>query len=136
MSYNICSLSGKITSNPVICTKTGYIFDKDLIMNYIENYGNCPITNIPLTKDDFDEIENSEININKPRTIEEMNVNGLLSNLNDQFINIQNEISELKQKIIERKKELSVQCYKYDASINVINQLIKEKEELKKNFEV
>ena len=136
MSYNICSLSGKITSNPVICTKTGYIFDKDLIMNYIENYGNCPITNIPLTKDDFDEIENSEININKPRTIEEMNVNGLLSNLNDQFINIQNEISELKQKIIERKKELSVQCYKYDASINVINQLIKEKEELKKNFEM
>ena len=136
MSYNICSLSGKITSNPVICTKTGYIFDKDLIMNYIENFGNCPITNIPLTKDDFDEIENSEININKPRTIEEMNVNGLLSNLNEQFINIQNEISELKQKIIERKKELSVQCYKYDASINVINQLIKEKEELKKNFEV
>ena len=136
MSYNICSLSGKITSNPVICTKTGYIFDKDLIMNYIENFGNCPITNIPLTKDDFDEIENSEININKPRTIEEMNVNGLLSNLNDQFINIQNEISELKQKIIERKKELSVQCYKYDASINVINQLIKEKEELKKNFEM
>ena len=136
MSYNICSLSGKITSNPVICTKTGYIFDKDLIMNYIENYGNCPITNIPLTKDDFDEIENSEININKPRTIEEMNVNGLLSNLNEQFINIQNEISELKQKIIERKKELSVQCYKYDASINVINQLIKEKEELKKNFEM
>jgi pre-mRNA-processing factor 19 len=136
MSYNICSLSGKITSNPVICTKTGYIFDKDLIMNYIENFGNCPITNIPLTKDDFDEIENSEININKPRTIEEMNVNGLLSNLNEQFINIQNEISELKQKIIERKKELSVQCYKYDASINVINQLIKEKEELKKNFEM
>ena len=133
MSYNICSLSGKITSNPIICTKTGYIFDKDLIMNYIENFGNCPITNIPLTKDDFDEIENSEININKPRTIEEMNVNGLLSNLNDQFINIQNEISELKQKIIERKKELSVQCYKYDASINVINQLIKEKEDLKKN---
>jgi pre-mRNA-processing factor 19 len=136
MSYNICSLSGKITSNPIICTKTGYIFDKDLIMNYIENFGNCPITNIPLTKDDFDEIENSEININKPRTIEEMNVNGLLSNLNEQFINIQNEISELKQKIIERKKELSVQCYKYDASINVINQLIKEKEELKKNFEM
>ena len=136
MSYNICSLSVKITSNPVICTKTGYIFDKDLIMNYIENFGNCPITNIPLTKDDFDEIENSEININKPRAIEEMNVNGLLSNLNDQFINIQNEISELKQKIIERKKELSVQCYKYDASINVINQLIKEKEELKKNFEM
>ena len=136
MSYNICSLSGKITSNPVICTKTGYIFDKDLIMYYIENFGNCPITNIPLTKDDFDEIENSEININKPRTIEEMNVNGLLSNLNEQFINIQNEISELKQKIIERKKELSVQCYKYDASINVINQLIKEKEELKKNFEM
>ena len=136
MSYNICSLSGKITSNPIICTKTGYIFDKDLIMNYIENFGNCPITNIPLTKDDFDEIENSEININKPRAIEEMNVNGLLSNLNDQFINIQNEISELKQKIIERKKELSVQCYKYDASINVINQLIKEKEELKKNFEM
>ncbi len=133
MSYNICSLSGKITSNPIICTKTGYIFDKDLIMNYIENFGNCPITNIPLTKDDFDEIENSEININKPRAIEEMNVNGLLSNLNDQFINIQNEISELKQKIIERKKELSVQCYKYDASINVINQLIKEKEDLKKN---
>ena len=136
MSYNICSLSGKITSNPVICTKTGYIFDKDLIMNYIENYGNCPITNIPLTKDDFDEIENSEININKPRTIEEMNVNGLLSNLNDQFINIQNEISELKQKIIERKKELSVQCYKYDASINVINKLIKEKEDLKKKSEI
>ena len=133
MSYNICSLSGKITSNPIICTKTGYIFDKDFIMNYIENFGNCPITNIPLTKDDFDEIENSEININKPRAIEEMNVNGLLSNLNDQFINIQNEISELKQKIIERKKELSVQCYKYDASINVINQLIKEKEDLKKN---
>ena len=133
MSYNICSLSGKITSNPVVCIKTGYIFDKNLIMNYIENFGNCPLTNISLTKDDFEEIENSDININKPRTVNEMNVHGLLSNLNEQFISIQNEISNLKQKIIERKKELSVQCYKYDASINVINQLKKQKEEFKNN---
>ena len=61
MSYNICALSGKLTNNPMICIKTGLIFDKNAIEQFIESSGICPITNIPINKDDFCEIENERI---------------------------------------------------------------------------
>ena len=63
MSYNICALSGKLTSNFVICRKNG------------------------LT-----------------------------------------EIGELKFKICESRKQLSAECYKYEAVINVIHKLIQVKQ--------
>ena len=46
-----------------------------------------------------------------------------------QFINeLIKEIGEIKFKISECKKQLSSECYKYEATINVIHKLIQEKE--------
>ena len=70
MSYNICALSGKLTSNFVICRKNGL-----------------------------------------------------------------KEIGELKFKLSESRKQLTAECYKYEAAINVIHKLIQEKEIAKSQIE-
>lgn len=126
MSFNICALSGKFTTQPVICRKNGLIFDKDLIMNYISTTGICPITSIPLTTDDILDIDNA--NYNPPRSTEDSSINGLFNSSQQEMNDLIGEIGELKQKIIDMKKELTYESYKYEASINVINNLIQEKE--------
>lgn len=126
MSYNICALSGKITIHPVICLKTGYIFNKDLIEHYIDSTGKCPITQIELKKDDLMEIKGNEFS--KPRNINDSSINGLFASLKDEFDSRVNDVSRLKKEIDDKKRELANASYKYEASINVINRLIQEKE--------
>ena len=44
-----CSLSKEPTSQPVICLKTGYVFDEQQIKIYLEqHHGVCPITKTQL----------------------------------------------------------------------------------------
>jgi pre-mRNA-processing factor 19 len=135
MSYNICALSGKLTNNPVICIKTGLIFDKNAIEQFIESSGICPITNIPINKDDFCEIENERIGcVNNNNSSNNTNgktnygIDGIFKEGYLEMEKLVNEVSQLKNKIDEAKKQLTVESYKYEASLCVISQLIQEKE--------
>lgn len=133
MSYNICALSGKLTSHPVICRKNGLIFDKEIIMSCIDSTGICPITSIPLTKEDILDIDSNSIS--NPRSTDEASIEGLLNKGKNDINELIKEIGELKFKISESKKQLSTECYKYEAAINVIHKLIQEKEIAKSQIE-
>lgn len=133
MSYNICALSGKLTSHPVICRKNGLIFDKELIMNCIESTGVCPITSVPLTKEDLLEIDSPALS--NPRSTEEASIEGLFNKGQNDINELIKEIGELKFKLSESKKQFTAECYKYEAAINVIHKLIQEKEIAKSQIE-
>ena len=127
MSNYLCQISGKIARKPVFCVKTNLIYEKDLIENYIDLEGKCPLTGAEITKNDLYEIKNVNEN-SKPTDIQDKNYVFHLEEINNEITNLQAEVAELKGKLEEYKKILSVETYQYEASINVINKLIQDKE--------
>jgi pre-mRNA-processing factor 19 len=53
MSVTFCALSGNPLEEPVVCTKTGHVFEKRVIEMQIDKTGQCPITGIDLEKKDL-----------------------------------------------------------------------------------
>ena len=49
----ICSISGEPVKEPVVSPKSGAIFEKKHIINYISTSGTDPITDEPLTEDEL-----------------------------------------------------------------------------------
>ncbi|ODV86210.1 hypothetical protein CANARDRAFT_189704, partial [[Candida] arabinofermentans NRRL YB-2248] len=49
----ICSISGEPAVEPVLSTKSNRIFERRLIVAYIDDNGTDPITQQPLTVDDL-----------------------------------------------------------------------------------
>ncbi|GIQ92152.1 hypothetical protein KIPB_015766, partial [Kipferlia bialata] len=39
-----CNISGQVTDHPVVSTKSGHVYDKQLIERYIDKVGKCPAT--------------------------------------------------------------------------------------------
>lgn len=52
-SWNVCAITGEQLTEPVVSKKSGHIFEKRVILKYIETAGICPITNQSLTKEDL-----------------------------------------------------------------------------------
>lgn len=55
-----CSLSGSPLVDPVICKKTGYLYEKSTITKQIAAKGICPHTQQPLTQDDLISISHNK----------------------------------------------------------------------------
>lgn len=121
MSYSLCSISGEIPRNPVFCPKTHLIYEKELIVNYIKVEGKCPITNTPIEVNDLFEIKNDCAEKPKNNQVED-SLNSAVNTINSLI----KENEKIKNDIIEMKKELSYQNYRYEASIKIINKLIKD----------
>lgn len=54
---NRCALTGIESHNLVVCTKTGILFDKDAITEYLRFNRLCPITKVEMDAHDFVEIK-------------------------------------------------------------------------------
>lgn len=63
MSALVCSLSGCPLSDPVICTKTGYLFEKSTILKQIKVKGVCPHTGLLISESDLLPIKQKDIPI-------------------------------------------------------------------------
>lgn len=42
MSQVICTISGQPTDNPVVSPKSGAVFDRNLIVKYLDEFGRDP----------------------------------------------------------------------------------------------
>jgi pre-mRNA-processing factor 19 len=130
MSYNICSLSGLPAEHPVICIKTGRIFEKSLIEKHIITFGKCPLSDTDMTLNDLLEvkIENQEINLSKPRNSKAVSIPGMLSDLESDWEKLLIETALLRKEYDETRKELAHSLYQNDASTRVIANLIRERD--------
>lgn len=128
MSFNICSLSGKIIEEPVVSRTTGHIYEKKIIEKYLTNFGKCPVTSNPMSSDDLIKV-NTQI-FSKPKTTKENSLPGLFGQLENQMENVLSETYQLKEKVDSSREELTHSLYQYDASLRVISKLIKERDSI------
>lgn len=130
----ICNISGQPTLHPVVSPKSGKIFDKSLIIEYININGKDPITNEPLDSNELIEL-NQDTEIVTSRPLNTTSIPSLLSIFQNEFNSIVLENFELKKNLNDLRKELSISLYKYDSSIKVISKLMNERDELKKTLQ-
>jgi hypothetical protein len=50
-------VSGEVPNTPVVSLKSGNLFEKDLIVKYVEENHKCPVTGEELTVDDLLEVK-------------------------------------------------------------------------------
>ncbi|CAB1099230.1 unnamed protein product [Ectocarpus sp. CCAP 1310/34] len=122
-----CAISGQTPETPVVSKKSGHIYEKRLIVKYIDAEGKCPATGEELTADDLLDVR-SEGAV-KPRPAEAASIPGLLSFLQNEWDDLMLETYTLKQHLNQTRQELSQSLYQNDAACRVIARLHRERDE-------
>lgn len=128
MSITHCALSGNILTDPVVCIKTGHVYEKSLISHHIDQTGRCPLSNIQISHSDLLPLQVSPNA--KPKPLSSLSVPGLLNSLQEEWNASMLEVHGIKKLNENLKQELSHALYQYDAACRVIARLVKEKEQL------
>lgn len=127
MSWNICSISGNPTEDPVISKKTGHLYERRLITKYIESTGECPITHQSMTLEDIIPLQvNKTV---KPRPINATSIPSLITVFQNEWDAMMLETFSLKSHLETVRQELSHALYQHDAACRVIARLIRERDE-------
>lgn len=122
----ICSISGITPDNPVI-SKTGYVFEKKLIEEYIRCNSSCPITKSELSLDDLIEIKSTSSL--KPRLIKNTSIPGILDSLRTEWDAMVMEMFQLRSELEQTKAQLTHSLYQHDAACRVIARIAREKDQ-------
>lgn len=121
-----CCISGTVPQDPVISRKSGHLFERRLIEQFIESSGKCPITNEPLSKDDLIPVKcNTTV---KPRPPSATSIPGMLQLFQNEWDSLMLETFSLKQHLDTVRQELSHSLYQHDAACRVIARLVKERD--------
>ncbi|KAL1914524.1 uncharacterized protein VTP21DRAFT_8238 [Calcarisporiella thermophila] len=123
-----CAISGEAPEHPVISKKSGQIFERRLILKYIAENGQDPITHEELTEEDLVDVKTSQKGA-QPRPPNLTSVPALLSTFHDEWDKLMLETFKLKQEHAQLRQELSQALYQYDAATRVIARLMKERDE-------
>ncbi|KAL0491822.1 pre-mRNA-processing factor 19 [Acrasis kona] len=126
-----CSISGQVPREPVVSTKSGLLFDKDLIHKWLqENDNTCPITKQPLSTEDLVSVV-SKTPTQQPRSITATSIPGMLQSLHNEWDAVMLETFTLKQQLETARQELAHTLYQHDAACRVIARLMKERDDAK-----
>ncbi|KAG7397186.1 Pre-mRNA-processing factor 19 [Phytophthora boehmeriae] len=134
----LCSLSGQVPVEPVASVKSGHVFEKRLLLKYLEqNQQRCPVTGEELDSDkDLVALKASPSTKSaaKPAstiTLEASSVPQLLSTFQNEWDAVILETFTLKQHLEQTRQELSHALYQHDAACRVIARLNAENTALK-----
>lgn len=75
------AVSNAVPADPVVCTKTGHVFERTLIEKYLDEMGKCPISGQEMTKDDLLPLKMGKPI--KPRHTPAMSIPGILGMLHN-----------------------------------------------------
>jgi pre-mRNA-processing factor 19 len=125
-------VSGQVPAEPVVSKKSGHLFEKRLLLKYLEEHENkCPMTGEHLTPDDLLDVTSKATGVT-PRPVTATSIPGLLQMLSNEWDSLMLETFTLKQQFNTSKQELSHSLYQHDAACRVISRLMKERDEAKK----
>lgn len=116
-----CAISGKPPLHPVVSTKSKCLFEKSLLIQYVNENGVDPITKVSMTPTDIIEIDlttsNSNTNVLNSSTLNtNYSIPNLLSTLQNEWDSIMQENFILRQKLDILSKNLSQALYERDAA--------------------
>ncbi|EFC42976.1 PRP19/PSO4 pre-mRNA processing factor [Naegleria gruberi] len=118
--------------HPVISKKTGHLFEKSLILKYIEEHGKCPITGQDLTPNDLIDViykKGTESSVKPSQAI--ASIPSMLQTFQNEWDSVMLETFTLRQQLDKSRKELSHSLYQHDAACRVIARLMKDNDDTK-----
>ncbi|CAL9736506.1 pre-mRNA-processing factor 19 [Monosporozyma servazzii] len=116
-----CAISGKPPLHPVVSTKSRTLFEKSLLVQYVNEHGTDPISKDPMTTADILEIDTKLANtntnaLNSSTLNSNYSIPNLLSTLQNEWDAIMQENFLLRQKLDILSKNLSQALYERDAA--------------------
>ncbi|GCF01618.1 hypothetical protein ZYGM_000709 [Zygosaccharomyces mellis] len=131
-----CAISGKPPRTPVLSPVSKCVFEKDLIEQYIQETGNDPISDAPLSTDQLIVISQTPHQFAFTNAVNSSTMNGnysipnLLSSLQNEWDAIMLENFRLRKQLDAFTKQLSTVLYERDAAKIVAANALKEREQL------
>ncbi|KAK9367658.1 Prp19/Pso4-like-domain-containing protein [Lipomyces kononenkoae] len=123
----LCALTGKPIEKAVVSKKSGGVFEKSAIEEYIFQHNQDPLNGEQLSEDDLIEIQTSRIVPAKANT--SASIPSLLNAFQVEHDALALESFELKRQLLEARKELSSTLYYHDAAVKVAARLMSERDE-------
>ncbi|KAH3674446.1 hypothetical protein WICMUC_003283 [Wickerhamomyces mucosus] len=130
---DVLAVSGQPPKIPVVSPKSGSIFEKELILRYIEQHHKDPISSENLSEDELIEIRTSPYQL--PRQPNLNSVPSLLSALQNEWDSVALQLFQLTKQLDDTRKELSTALYHHDAAVRVAAKAIKERDEARRALE-
>ncbi|GAB1321021.1 Pre-mRNA-processing factor 19 [Madurella fahalii] len=123
----LCALSGEVPEEPVVSRKTGTVFEKRLILKYIEENGKEPGTDEELDAEDLLPLKTSRVV--RPRPPNFTSLPSLLKAFQDEWDALVLEAYNTREQLARTREELATALYQHDAAVRVIARLTKERDE-------
>ncbi|KAK4131557.1 Prp19-domain-containing protein [Trichocladium antarcticum] len=123
----LCALSGEVPEEPVVSKKTGTVFEKRLILKYIEENGKEPGTDEELDPEDLLPVQTSRVV--RPRPPNFTSLPSLLKAFQDEWDALVLESYNTREQLSRTREELATALYQHDAAVRVIARLTKERDE-------
>lgn len=119
-----CEISGELPTVPVVSPKSGGVFEKRLLEEYVQQNGTDPLNQQPLSIEEVIEIKTTSIV--KPKPPSATSIPALLKILQDEWDASMLTTFTLKKNLQTTRQELSHSLYQHDAACRVISRLTKE----------
>ncbi|KAI0762725.1 nuclear matrix protein NMP200 [Fomes fomentarius] len=122
-----CSISGEPPQDPVVSSKSGHVYERRLILKYINENGTDPITGDKLEEADLVTVKANPKSA-PPRPPNASSIPALLQTLQNEWDAAMLETFALRQQYNSLRQELSYALYAQDAAQRVVARLIKERD--------
>ncbi|KAF8168230.1 WD40-repeat-containing domain protein [Crassisporium funariophilum] len=122
-----CAISGEPPQEPVVSAKSGNVYEKRLIVKYINENGTDPITGDKLEESDLIAIKASP-GTAAPRPPTHTSIPALLHLLQNEWDALVLGTHALEQKYNATRQELSYALYSQDAASRVVARLLRERD--------
>lgn len=122
MSRVCCTISGQPTDNPVVSPKSGAVFDKNLIIKYIEEFGKDPTNDIDLTPEELIPLKLND-HISETLRPNTTSIPALLQSLQNEWEVNMLYTYRVRRELQRARQELSHSLYRNDAALRTIARL-------------
>lgn len=120
----VCSLCHEVPEEPVLSPVSGRVFERRLVVKWLQENGRDPVNGEPLSVDDLITINADPLV--KPRPPSATSVPAILKLLQDEWDACMLHSFTLRQQLQTARQELSHALYQHDAACRVIARLTKE----------
>ena len=128
MDVITCAISGEIPREPVLA-RTGYVFEKDLILKHLEVDQRCPVTDEVLSINDLAQIQTTadvKNYVASPRFSNVTSIPSMLRQFETEWQSLVTENFEIRKELEKTRHQLAMALHQREASTRVIAKLREE----------